>query len=75
MKASKWDRRIQRAEELAAMHPFASEVLQFYKHLASLQKALYACVEQARAENHNNSTSRLGCRLDRSSTRSQTVFC
>src|SRR5208282_2394648 len=27
---SRWDQRIQRADELAAAHPFAAEVLQFY---------------------------------------------
>lgn len=62
MKHSKWDQRIRRAEELAMTHPFASEVLLFYKHLAGLQKAIYLGVEQA---NHRNSTaSLLGCQLD-----------
>ncbi|MGC2477462.1 MAG: hypothetical protein WA485_24190, partial [Candidatus Sulfotelmatobacter sp.] len=62
MKRSKWDQRIRRAEELAMTHPFASEVLLFYKHLAGLQKAIYLGVEQ---ENHRNSTaSLLGCQLD-----------
>ena len=65
MKLSKWDRRIRRAEELATTHPFASEVLQFYKHLAGLQKAIYLGVEQAHGWNQRNSTaSLLGCQLD-----------
>jgi hypothetical protein len=34
MKRSKWDQRIQRADELAAAYPFAAEVLQFYKRVA-----------------------------------------
>lgn len=38
---SKWDRRIQRAEELEKTYPFAAEVLQFYKRLAALQKGAY----------------------------------
>jgi FdhE protein len=65
MKPSKWDRRIARADELATTHPFASEVLQFYKHLAGLQRAVYLDVEQAHGGNHGNSTaSLLGCQLD-----------
>ena len=65
MKHSKWDQRIRRAEELAMTHPFASEVLLFYKHLAGLQKAIYLGVEQAHGGNHRNSTaSLLGCQLD-----------
>lgn len=65
MKPSKWDRRIARAEELATTHPFASEVLSFYKNLAGLQRAVYLDVEQAHGGNHGNSTaSLLGCQLD-----------
>jgi FdhE protein len=45
MKPSKWDRRIQRANELAAAHPFAAEVLQFYKGITGFQKGLYAYLE------------------------------
>ena len=41
MSRSKWDQRIQRAEKLAGEHPFAAEVLHFYKHIAVLQKSLY----------------------------------
>ena len=50
MIASKWERRIQRAEELTAAHPFAAEVLQFYRHIAGFQKALYAYLESSRIE-------------------------
>ena len=38
---SKWEQRIRRADELAVTHPFAAEVLLFYKGIAGLQKALY----------------------------------
>jgi FdhE protein len=48
MKRSKWDQRIQRAGELAVAHPFAGEVLRFYKGVATFQKELYAYVDAAR---------------------------
>jgi formate dehydrogenase maturation protein FdhE len=37
-----YDARIRRAQHLAAIHPFASEVMKFYQHLAQFQKRLYA---------------------------------
>ena len=46
---SKWEQRIRRADELAVAHPFAAEVLQFYKRVAGLQKSLYAYVEDGYA--------------------------
>jgi len=42
MNRSKWDQRIERAGVLAAAHPFAAEVLQFYKRIATFQQALYS---------------------------------
>lgn len=42
MNRSKWDRRIERAGALEQAHPFAAEVLQFYKRMAVFQQALYA---------------------------------
>jgi FdhE protein len=42
MNRSKWDQRIERADSLAAAHPFAAEVLQFYKRIATFQQALYS---------------------------------
>src|SRR3979490_349064 len=42
MNRSKWDQRIERAGGLAAEHPFAAEVLQFYKRMAMFQKGLYS---------------------------------
>jgi FdhE protein len=56
MKQSKLDQRIRRADELAAAHPFAADVLHFYKHLANFQKALYVSQEEA---NGNESAKRL----------------
>jgi hypothetical protein len=42
---AKWDRRIERADELAATHSFAAEALRFYARIASFQKSLYADLE------------------------------
>jgi formate dehydrogenase accessory protein FdhE len=39
--ASDYDRRIRRAERLAALHPFTQEVLTFFKQIAEFQKSLY----------------------------------
>jgi formate dehydrogenase accessory protein FdhE len=48
MKRSKWDLRIQRADELTSSYLFAAEVLRFYKGIASFQKELSAYVDAAR---------------------------
>jgi formate dehydrogenase accessory protein FdhE len=48
MKRSKWDQRIQRADELAVAHSFAAEALRFYKGIATFQRELYAHVDAAR---------------------------
>ncbi len=45
MKNGKWDLRIRRAGELAAVHPFAAEGLRFYERLARFQKSLYFQIE------------------------------
>jgi FdhE protein len=47
MKNGKWDVRIRRACELAAVHPFAAEGLRFYERLARFQKSLYFEIEAA----------------------------
>jgi formate dehydrogenase accessory protein FdhE len=47
MKRSKWDQRIQRADELISTHFFADEALHFYKNVATLQKELYSQIEVA----------------------------
>jgi FdhE protein len=41
MTPSPWQRRIQRAQELAGQHPFAAEILGFYIHVARFQEDLY----------------------------------
>jgi FdhE protein len=41
----KWERRTQRASELASSYPFACQGLRFYERLARFQKSLYAEIE------------------------------
>jgi FdhE protein len=48
---SKWDQRIRRTDELAAAHPFAAEILRFYKRVAELQKSLYQYFENEAGRN------------------------
>jgi formate dehydrogenase accessory protein FdhE len=48
MKRTKWDQRIRRTDELISSHPFAAEVLRFYKGISTFQKELYAYVGAAR---------------------------
>jgi formate dehydrogenase accessory protein FdhE len=43
----KFDRRIERANQLAAALPFAAEGLRFYERLAGFQKSLYVALRQA----------------------------
>jgi FdhE protein len=52
MTRSKWDQRIRRADELAAEHPFAAEVMRFYSHVAGFQKDLYAGMAEVGADLH-----------------------
>ena len=42
-----WQRRMQRAEELAGTHPFAAEMLRFYARLAGFHEKLYRKLESA----------------------------
>ena len=44
-----WQQRIRRAEQLAAQHPFAAEILGFYIHVARFQESLYQRIEQTPA--------------------------
>lgn len=41
MPVSPWQRRIDRAQELAGQHPFAAEILRFYIHVARFQEDLH----------------------------------
>jgi len=56
---SKWDQRIQRADELAATNETATGVLRFYKRLASLQKDLYLFFQAANNCSANKHVSNL----------------
>jgi len=56
---SKWDQRIQRADELAATSGTAADVLRFYKRLASLQKDLYLFFQAANNRSANKHVSNL----------------
>ena len=47
MTITPWQRRIRRAEQLAAKHPFAAEILGFYIHAARFQEDLYQRLESA----------------------------
>jgi FdhE protein len=56
MTISLWQRRIQRAHELAGQHPFAAEILGFYVHVAGFQEELHrrlASVLQSKAASVN----------------------
>lgn len=59
MRQSKLDERIRRADELAAAHPFAAEVLHFYKRIANLQKGLYTSQQEAMGNGSVKKPSRL----------------
>ncbi len=43
----KWDRRIDRANELTSTYPFAGEGLRFYARVARFQKTLYSVIHKA----------------------------
>ncbi len=47
MANSPWQRRIERAQQLAGRHPFAAEILGFYIHVARFQESLYQRLEAA----------------------------
>jgi FdhE protein len=47
MTVSPWQRRIQRAQELARRHSFAGEILAFYIHVAGFQENLYGRLSAA----------------------------
>jgi formate dehydrogenase accessory protein FdhE len=55
---AKWDRRIRRAEELAASYPFAAEGLRYYARLATFQKDLYGEIQKALGDSPRISSDR-----------------
>ena len=59
MNRSKWDQRVERADALTAAHPFAAEVLQFYKRMALFQQALYSDGEKVCGNESGKSVSGL----------------
>jgi FdhE protein len=49
MSQDPWQRRVERAEELALQHSFAAEILRFYVPIAAFQRDLYRRLESASA--------------------------
>ena len=49
MSDAKWDRRIRRANELAASYPFSAEGLRYYARVATFQKGIYGEIQKALA--------------------------
>jgi len=45
--SNKWDQRLERARELAKIHPFSAEILSFYCKLTAFQKASYLQFQSA----------------------------
>lgn len=46
--SEKWEKKLRRAQELAAKHPFAAEALTFYGHVAGFQRELYTGIAEIR---------------------------
>lgn len=59
MTVSAWQRRIARAEELVGQHPFAAEVLRFYRHIARFQESLYRRLDEVLPQQDASSCSPL----------------
>jgi formate dehydrogenase accessory protein FdhE len=55
---AKWDRRINRANELTSSYPFAAEGLRFYARVATFQKSFYAEIQKALAGSSKISSDR-----------------
>lgn len=49
MNLATWDQRTRRADELAAAHPFAADVLRFYHRVVTFQKGLYWYLRESSA--------------------------
>jgi FdhE protein len=53
MSRDPWQRRTQRAEELARQYPFAAEILRFYGEVVGFQKDLYRRLEGSAGQKHS----------------------
>lgn len=60
MSRDQWQRRIERAEELAGKYPFAGEILGFYADIARFQKDLYDHLEDSTRQQHRTKTQAAG---------------
>ena len=60
MSQDRWQRRIERAEELRHQHSFAAEILVFYVRIAQFQKQLYQRLESASAASSNSANALTG---------------
>jgi len=60
MSQDRWQRRIERAEELRHQHSFAAEILGFYVRIAQFQKQLYQRLESASAASSNSANALTG---------------
>jgi hypothetical protein len=49
MTDAKWDRRIDRANELISSYPFSAQGLRYYARVATFQKSLYRELQKALA--------------------------
>lgn len=58
MNDAKWDRRIRRANELAASYPFSAEGLRYYARVATFQKGVYGEIQKALASSPRISSDR-----------------
>jgi formate dehydrogenase accessory protein FdhE len=58
MSDAKWDRRIQRANELISSYPFSAEGLRYYARVATFQKSLYREIQKALTDSPKISSDR-----------------
>ena len=65
MAQNEWQRRIERAEELAARYEFAAEILRFYAAIARFQAQFYREIETSKALAKVGGANPFGIRLER----------
>jgi FdhE protein len=66
-----WQQRIRRAEHLAADHPFAGQILEFYIRVARFQQELYQRIERASAAGTSDSSAGHSPAIDRGKTQGE----